>query len=413
MTAWNNGRFLAAVLVATMALGCGTDRDSPDPRRPRPSFDPLSPNGCAPVPASARMRDMTATAAGTSVAPLRPRLPWVLLSITVVLVLCMLVLSVGQEEEFDTVFFGALALALGTTGAFVASQHPSNPIGWILAGQGVWGGIVETWEAFSYHSLPTADAGTWVIGWSWIVDLALYAVVFLLFPTGHLLTRRWRWVLWVVVAACVVAIPGQALNPENAENPLTIDSPVLETAFITGMMLLLVAIVGAIASLVVRYRRAVGIERLQLRQLVFAAAAFVPIMVVAVPFYYDSVLVQAAVGIGLLALPVAAGLAILRYRLYDIDVVINRTLVYGSLTATLAGVYVGSVLLLQLALSGLTEGSGSRSPRPPWRSRPCSGPPGLASRRWSTVASSAAATTRRERSRPSAPGCATRSTSAR
>ncbi len=301
---------------------------------------------------------MTASAAGTSVSPTRPRLPWVLLSITVVLVLCMLVLSVGQEEEFDTVFFGALALALGATGALVASQHPSNPIGWILAGQGVWGGVVETWEAFSYHSLPTADAGTWVIGWSWIVDLALYAVVFLLFPTGRLLTRRWSWVLWVIAAACAVAIPGQALNPENADNPLTVDSPVLETAFIAGMMLLLVAIGGSSASLVVRYRRAVGIERLQLRQLVFAAVAFVPIMVVAVPFYYDSLLVQAAVGIGLLALPVAAGLAILRYRLYDIDVVINRALVYGSLTATLAAVYVGSVLLLQLALSGLTEGSG-------------------------------------------------------
>ncbi len=301
---------------------------------------------------------MTATTAGTSVTQPRPRLPWVLLSITVALVMVMLVLSIGQEEEFDTIFYGALALALGTTGAFVATRQPSNPIGWILAGQGVWGGIVETWEAFSYHSLPTGDVGNWVIGWSWIVDLSLYAVVFLLFPTGRLLTTRWRWVLWVIAAACVVAIPGQALNPANADNPLTVDSPVLEAAFIAGMMLLLVAIVGSIASLVVRYRRAAGIERLQLKQLVFAAAAFVPIMVVAVPFYYDSFLVQAAVGLGLLALPVAAGLAILRYRLYDIDVVINRALVYGSLTATLAAVYVGSVLLLQLALSDLTQGSG-------------------------------------------------------
>ena len=218
--------------------------------------------------------------------------------------------------------------------------------------------MIELWESFSYHSLPTGDAGAWFIGWSWIVDLSCYAVVFLLFPTGRLLSARWRWVLWVVAAACVFAIPGQSLNPENPDNPLTVDSPVLEAAFIAGMLLLLVAIVGSIASLVVRYRRAVGIERLQLRQLVFAAVAFVPIMVVAVPFYYDSVLVQAAVGLGLLALPVAAGLAILRYRLYDIDVVINRALVYGSLTATLAGVYVGSVLLLQLVLSGLTEGSG-------------------------------------------------------
>ncbi len=301
---------------------------------------------------------MTASTAGTSEAATRPRLPWVLLSITVVLVLSMFVLSIGQEEEFDTIFYGALALALGTTGAFVASRQPANPIGWLFCAMGLWGGLIELWESFSYHSLPTGDAGAWFIGWSWIVDLSCYAVVFLLFPTGRLVSARWRWVLWVVAAACVFAIPGQSLNPENPDNPLTVDSPVLETAFIAGMLLLLVAIVGSIASLVVRYRRAVGIERLQLRQLVFAAVAFVPIMVVAVPFYYDSVLVQAAVGLGLLALPVAAGLAILRYRLYDIDVVINRALVYGSLTATLAGVYVGSVLLLQLVLSGLTEGSG-------------------------------------------------------
>jgi hypothetical protein len=83
------------------------------------------------------MRAMTASAAGCSVAPTRPRLPWLLLSITVVLVLTMLFLSVGEEPAFDTVFYGALALALGTTGAFVASRQPANPIGWILSAQGV------------------------------------------------------------------------------------------------------------------------------------------------------------------------------------------------------------------------------------------------------------------------------------
>jgi hypothetical protein len=284
------------------------------------------------------MRAMTASAAGSSVRPTRPRLPWILLAITVVLVVTMLFLSLGQEELFDTLFYGALALALATTGALVASRQPANPIGWLFCAMGVWGGFVEMWEAFDYRSLPTGDAGAWV--------------------TGRPLTSRWRWVLWLLAAACVVGIPGQALNPENPDNPLVVDSPVLEAAFIAGMMMLLVAMGGAIASLVVRYRRSTGIERLQLRQLVFAAAAFVPIMVVAVPFYYDYVVVQAAVGLGLLGLPVAAGLAILRYRLYDIDVVINRALVYGSLTATLAAVYVGSVLLLQLALSGLTQGSG-------------------------------------------------------
>ena len=301
---------------------------------------------------------MTATAAASSVTPTRPRLPWILLSITVPLVVTMFVISLGEEEVFDTVFYGALALALGTTGAFVASRQPSNPIGWLFCAMGLWGGCVELWEAFSYHSLPTAEGGSWVIGWSWIVDLSCYAIVFLLFPGGHLISPRWRWVFWVLAAACAIGIPGQALNPENPENPLTVDSPLREAAFIIGMLLLLTGVGGAIASLVIRYRRSVGIERLQLRQLVFAGAMYVPIMVLAVPFYYDSVAVRVGVVVGLLALPVAAGLAILRYRLYDIDVVINRALVYGSLTATLAAVYVGSVLLLQLALSGLTEGSG-------------------------------------------------------
>lgn len=97
---------------------------------------------------------MTATAAGTSVAPLRPRLPWILRSISVVLALCMLVLSVGQEEECDTVFSGALALALGGTGAFVASQHPSNPIAWILAGQGVGGECAEIMRTVCPDHVP-------------------------------------------------------------------------------------------------------------------------------------------------------------------------------------------------------------------------------------------------------------------
>jgi hypothetical protein len=123
-------------------------------------------------------------------------------------------------------------------------------------------------------------------------------------------------------------------------------------------VLLLAGIAGAVAALIVRFRRATGLERLQLKQLVFAAAVTLPSMALAAPFYYDSVLVQIVIALALLALPVAAGLAILRYRLYHIDVVINRTLVYGTLTATLAAVYLGSVLVLQLALSTFTEGSG-------------------------------------------------------
>ena len=301
---------------------------------------------------------MTASAAGHSVVQPRPRLPWVMLAATLLLVPAMVALSLGEEELFDTLAFGLIAVAFGTTGALVATRQPGNPIGWIFCGLGLWNGVVELWESFAYHSLPTADAGSWLVGWSWVVDGGSYVVIFLLFPTGRLLTPRWRWVLWVAGIACLLAIPGQALSPENDDNPLVVDSPVLEAGFALGMVLLLGAVAAALTSLGVRFRRSRGVERLQLRLFVYAGAIFIPTMVVAVLFYYESVAVQAAAAFAVVLLPTAAAVAILRYRLYDIDVVINRTLVYGSLTASLGAVYVGSVLLLQLALSGLTEGSG-------------------------------------------------------
>jgi len=128
--------------------------------------------------------------------------------------------------------------------------------------------------------------------------------------------------------------------------------------FSLGMLLLLASLAAAVVSVVIRYRRATGIERVQLKQLVFAGGAFLPTAMLAVPFYNESVAVRVAISAALLGIPVAAGLAILRYRLYDIDVVINRTLVYGALTVTLAASYLGSVLVLQLAFSAFTEGSG-------------------------------------------------------
>jgi hypothetical protein len=112
-----------------------------------------------------------------------------------------------------------------------------------------------------------------------------------------------------------------------------------------------------VAALVVRFRRATGIEHLQLKQLVFAAALALPSMGLAAFLYYDHVFVQILIAAAAPLPPLAAGLAILRYRLYDIDLVINRTVVYGALSAILAAVYFGAVLLLQVVLSPFTEGS--------------------------------------------------------
>ena len=288
----------------------------------------------------------------------KQRLPWIMLAVTTLCVVVMVPLSLGEEPIDDTISYGLIALTLAGTGAFVASRHPTNQIGWIFCAQGLWNGLLEMWgEGMDYHDLPTAEVGRWLINWSWIADMCAYGLVFALFPTGRLLSKRWRWIPVVLALALVTGIPGQGFSTDNAENPLPIDSPVIELLFIVSMSLQLVGLTGAVVALVIRFRRSVGLERLQLKQLVLAASFILPAGVLAVLYWYDSYLVRVLLGIALLALPIAAGLAILRYRLYDIDVVINRTLVYGTLTAALAAVYLGSVLLLQLALSPFTEGS--------------------------------------------------------
>ncbi|MFL6172247.1 MAG: hypothetical protein ACJ716_05080 [Marmoricola sp.] len=270
-------------------------------------------------------------------------LPWALLALTTVLDVVMVPLSLGQEPLSDTVLSGLNAFTVAVVGALLASRLPTNPIGWIMCVQGVVKIQLETWgEGFHYHHLPTAAAGVWVADWSWLLDGAAYVLVFALFPTGMLLSPRWRWILWALGPAVVLSIAGR-----QGATPL----------FAIGMVVYFACAVGSVASVVVRFRRSHGLERLQLKQLVLAGILLLPAIAVSIPFYEGSVLVQSFLAVAFLALPVAVGVAILRYRLYDIDVIINRTLVYLTLTATLAGTYLGTVLLLQLVLNRWTAGS--------------------------------------------------------
>ena len=271
----------------------------------------------------------------------------------------MLPLSLGREPLVYTLTFGLLAMTLATTGALVASRQPANPIGWIFCGHGVWIGLVETWEAFAYHSLPTGTAAQWVVSWSWIGELALFAVVFLLFPAGRLLTPRWRRVIWLLLAGCALGISGQALSVSNTNfasgrNPLAVESIVVEVMLYSGILVVITGLAASVISVLMRFRRAAGVERLQLKLFVLAGSMIVVVMAVSVPFFYDSVIVQAATVLVFLAVPVAAGLAILRYRLYDIDVVINRALVYLTLTATLALCYLVLIIGSGSVLRALT-----------------------------------------------------------
>jgi hypothetical protein len=280
-------------------------------------------------------------------------------------------IGVGVGTE---VFIWAVAVVFVVVGWLIASRHPDNAIGWLFLGAAVAAGLGTLSAAYADYWVD-AGAGPELIGrtaaWyeslSWIPwILAPSTFLLLLFPDGHLLSRRWRRVAWCAGLGMAGGFVTQGLTPGGLEdyphvtNPYGVDSSVLDP--LTGLSFLLIAVgvAGSSASLIVRFRRARGELRQQIKWLAFAGVVAAVTLLVGTLGYdvLGEAVANIAIMLSVLGLPLAAGIAILRYRLYDIDVVINRALVYGGLTATLAGTYLGSVLLLQLVLSGLTGGSG-------------------------------------------------------
>jgi hypothetical protein len=249
-------------------------------------------------------------------------------------------------------------------GGLIAAKRPGNRIGWIAIAVGVSVNLTAFTDGYFAHarpgtgSLPGAEYAAWFGNWSWIVFIGLTGIFFvLLFPTGRLPSPGWRWVARAGALAMTVAILASALSPgpldetPSVRNPFGIEgAKVMIDALGTAVVLLPVCILLAAASIVVRYRRADGAERLQLKWFAFsvcivgpwsAGAAFLPGDSLAVGIAQD-------ISLGLWSLlPISAGIAIFRYRLYEIDRIINKTLVYGALTTILLAGYVGSVLVLQ------------------------------------------------------------------
>jgi hypothetical protein len=204
---------------------------------------------------------------------------------------------------------------------------------------------------------------------AWVPALALIGTQLpLRLPDGKLPSPRWRWFSRITLLLIAVAVVGWAAVPEKVEGVSGTENPLGTHALswlAAAILLLIVSFVGGLAALVVRYRRSRSQDRVQLRWIAFGGAVFLAVYLGSLPanqWGND----QTAVGItvtavaqaAFAALPISIGYAVLRHRLYDIDTVVNRTLVYGALTATLAATYAGSVLLLQLVLSGVTSGSG-------------------------------------------------------
>ncbi len=314
-------------------------------------------------------------------------LAWALCVAIALPTLVLLVLGAGEStpaDEFGLAGFGGLAflvaaLAFATTGALVASRLPSNPVGWIFCVIGFLiaaGDLPHQYADYALYvspgSLPGGETAAVLQNLGGLPPaFGLLGLSLLLFPDGRLASRRWRPAAAVaLIGAAALAVgltfrPGPLDEPfEVVSNPFGVGSfELMDSLSGLGWLLSAVAVALAAASMIIRLRRSSGQERQQLKWIGLAAAGAGVVMLVNVFSFFLEVkgisqVRIVVVGLAFVGFPVAAGIAILRHRLYDIDVVINRTLVYGVLTATLAATYLGSVLLLQLLLSGVTEGSG-------------------------------------------------------
>jgi hypothetical protein len=303
----------------------------------------------------------------------RGRLAWALWALTVTGLVVAIVLPErrGDEDLWSLLASIVFALSFATVGALVASRRPDNPLGWIMCLAGLAYAVGGVSVSYTESTLADGDDDAllsfadWISGWVWMVGIGPAATfLLLLFPNGRLPSPSWRPVAWAAAGALCLMLPGLALTESptgdpGPDNPIGV--PGAEVVAGIGALVLVVAAVASIASLVVRFRRARPDERRQLKWLTYAAAlvgvAMLVLLVaeatVGTSDEFSNVLVSTSVA----ALPVAMGIAILRHGLFDIDVVIHRTLVYGVLTATLAAAYLGLVLVLQLALSPLTEQS--------------------------------------------------------
>jgi hypothetical protein len=306
---------------------------------------------------------------------------WALWSTTMLLVALLVPLASVDPTAFSGRGSDAVGIAVvlfilvfATVGLAVALRRPRNAIGWTLGFAGLVYAVASATTGYANyaflvkHGTPVgATAAAWTTEWVWNLALAPGAIFpLMLFPDGELPSPRWRPVLWLAVAAVVVASAAAALSPGRfpdypVNNPVGIDGgdSVLTLLSNAGTLVVVVIFLAVVVSLVVRFRRARGVERQQLEWLTYSAGVIV-VAGVGGAIFVEPVSTDTSNALESLAVttyPVALGVAMLRYRLYDIDVVINRTLVYGALTATLAAIYLGSVLLLQLVLDPVTSGS--------------------------------------------------------
>jgi hypothetical protein len=280
----------------------------------------------------------------------------------------------GSNGPWFIVIFPAIVLSLSLVGGFIALRVPANPVGWLLeiaglaASVGIFGGTYAMFDHASGAGLPLVVPIAWLSSWTVLPAIGMLVIyVPLLFPTGRFLSPRWRVFGLMAIVGALASLLGSAFAPGPLSSAGWIDNPLgiagatdalgavttlsnLVTPFFFG---------GAIVSVFVRYRRAGRVERLQLKW--FGLVAGVAVVAFAISIPNNGPISDAAWIVGLVtlaALPVAIGIAILRYRLWDIDRIVSRTVGYAAVTGILGATFAALVIALDTLLAPLAGGNG-------------------------------------------------------
>jgi hypothetical protein len=280
------------------------------------------------------------------------RLAWTLLGVTVALLAAGPVIGLTGGEPWSAEFgFIPVALAFAVVGALVAART-GNRLGWLFLAAAAISAVTVAANAYAARPATARLPGAAWVGWAFTVLLgitgALFFLTLLLFPDGRPPSRRWRFVVWVAAAGAVAEMVTSAVSDVNFSSnfpkltdPVTVVAPLNEAYNLETSVQIFVLLAGAV-SLVVRFRRAGPVERQQLKWFMYAAAASALVIFVVSDLVTNPL---PAFEIFFPLIPAAVGVAILKYRLYDIDRIISRTLAYAIVTVLLACVYAGPVLL--------------------------------------------------------------------
>jgi hypothetical protein len=302
-------------------------------------------------------------------------LAWSMCALTIALVTFVVVFSVFYRDNLRDLVFLLAVVSNALVGAVLASNRPRNPVGWFFVFSAASFAVSEATFRYAVYglvidpgSLPLARAMAWPATWLWVPGVVLVLVFLpLYFPDGRLLSLRWRPVMWLTIfvsGATVVIwafLPGKVGDAWDITNPLGLAAlrPAIGGLEVVMAVLFLGFILSSVVSLVVRFRRSQGQERQQMKWLTYAAATVVGMVLLttlleAANLDFLSDMTGLVTDLLIAGIPVGVGIAVLRYRLYDIDRIINRTLVYGSLTVTLVALYFGGIVVLQSIFVTLT-----------------------------------------------------------